>query len=126
MLLQKILIQKFLKFLFVLVAHGDEFLAKHNAATLNHFNLIEVDNERTMHAHELRLGKFALDGLNRAKRKNGLSLALDEYLYVIFQPFDVKDVVEIDAANFVLRLQKEKLTVGLHSCCRCMFKLNLL
>jgi hypothetical protein len=110
-LLQKILVQVFLKLVFVLIAYRNVGFAEDDTAALDGVDLIEVDNERPVHPHKLIFGQFLFERLDGIERQNWLVIARCIYFDVVFQPFDVKDIIEIDTPYFVFRFQEQKLAV---------------
>ena len=66
-ILQKILVQILLKFVFILIAYRDVGFAKNDAATFNGIDPVEVNDKRPMYPHEFFFRKFLVERFHGIK-----------------------------------------------------------
>ena len=70
-LLQKILIEEFLEFVFVLIADRNIFLTKYDPASFYCIDLFKIDNKRTVYPHKFTFRKLRFKKFERGQRQNG-------------------------------------------------------
>lgn len=96
-----------LHFLLVVIGYGDIDIVENDAEAIDHLNLRHVNDIGTMGAQEFGLGQILVQLLHRHERHHTLAILQIE-AHIVFQTFDVEDVVETDALKLIIALDKHE------------------
>ena len=98
--------QEIIERLFVIIGNGDIGFPEHDSVPLDDRDFGRLHNKRTMHAHKTALGEHLLYAFHAYERHYGLRLSLQVNFDIIFQPFDIKDLVQVNLLQFIIALHK--------------------
>ena len=85
-----------LHLLLVVIGYGDINIVEHNAEAIDHLGLRHVHDIGTVGAQEFGLGQILIELLHRHQRHHPFTVLQIEP-HIVFQSFDIKDIVETDA-----------------------------
>ena len=105
--LNKILINVFLEFIFVLLADRDVNISiEHYPVTFDHRNPGQIDDKRTMNLHKPVGWKLFSNAFQADLRHHRIAVnQMDFDVFVL--ALDVFDVVEFDADEFIFRINEQ-------------------
>ena len=84
------------------VADRDAGSGDQDVVALDGFDFVETDYERFVDSDEIGCGEGVLEGFHPHKGENWGRVACQVDLHIVFQAFDVGDLVEVDLLEAVL------------------------
>ena len=91
-----------LEFLLVTFGNGNVVFPEHNAPLVDDGNLAFLHDERAVHAQESRGGQPLFEGSQADQGEDGAGLVFEVDLHIVFQAFDVADLVQRNLHQFVV------------------------
>ena len=89
------------------VADRDAVGGDDDVVALDGFDLVEADDEGFVNSDEIGCGEGVLEGFHPHKGEDRRRVACQVDLHVVFQAFDVGDLVEVDLLEAVLGLDED-------------------